>query len=98
LRIENEGAADPLLRMMRRDAAGLLKPPLPPPRRATPSRDKQLGEDTIIRIRKDFPGWDVYALKVEFDAWLTDRAAPPPHDYQAAFYGFVRRYHEKNAA
>ncbi|MFW6027671.1 MAG: replication initiator protein A [bacterium] len=98
LRIENEGAADPLLRMTRRDAAGFSRPPLPPPRMEQPVRQAQLGEDTIARIRRDFPGWDVYALKAEFDTWLCDRGAPPPENYQAAFYGFVRRHHERHAA
>ncbi len=34
LGIEHEGAPDPLLRMIRRDQAGLAKPPLPPPRKS----------------------------------------------------------------
>lgn len=54
---------------------------------------RDLSDTTIARVRKDFPGWDIYALKTEFDAWLADDPARQPKDYQAAFYGFVRRYH-----
>ena len=50
-----------------------------------------LADGTISRVRRDFPGWDVYALKAEFDAWIADSDDRRPNDYQAAFYGFVRR-------
>ena len=30
-----------------------------------------LTELTLSMVRRDFPGWDVYALKAEFDTWLT---------------------------
>ena len=55
----------------------------------------QLTEETITRVRGDFPGWDVYALKQEFDGWLAERPGRAPDNYQAAFYGFVRRHDGK---
>ena len=55
-----------------------------------------LSEETIANVRRDFPGWDVYALKGDFDAWLANDAARQPKDYNAAFYGFVKNYHARN--
>jgi plasmid replication initiation protein len=52
-----------------------------------------LSDETISRVRRDFPGWDVYALKAEFDAWLAEGNDRRPDNYQAAFYGFVKRHH-----
>lgn len=56
----------------------------------------ELGGDTIARIRRDFPGWDVYAMKAEFDAWIAQDASRRPSNYQSAFYGFMRRHHERD--
>ena len=57
---------------------------------------RQLSERTIERIRCDFPGWDIYALKAEFDDWIAEDATRQPKDYEGAFYGFVRKHHERN--
>ena len=57
----------------------------------------QLDDRTIERIRTDFPGWDVYALKAEFDSWLADNPERRPHDYRKAFYGFVRNHDRRNS-
>src|SRR3954454_25374066 len=56
-----------------------------------------LTDETINRIRCDFPGWDVYALKADFDAWIADNDKRRPRDYQAAFYGVVKRHHRANS-
>ena len=56
-----------------------------------------LDDNTIERIRRDFPGWDIYALKAEFDAWLADNPERRPRDYNSAFYGFVRNHDRRNA-
>ncbi len=56
----------------------------------------QLTDETLARVRRDFPGWDVYALKMEFDSWLAESANRQPADYQAAFYGFMRQHDGKN--
>ncbi|MGB6687969.1 MAG: replication initiator protein A [Terracidiphilus sp.] len=58
--------------------------------------ERHLSERTINRIRNDFPGWDVYALKSEYDEWLDGDASRKPRDYEAAFHGFVRQHHERN--
>ena len=53
-----------------------------------------LTELTISMVRRDFPGWDLYSLKAEFDSWLADTPAQP-ENYQKAFYGFVRQRHSR---
>jgi plasmid replication initiation protein len=80
------------------------KPPVPrKPKAAKPAPLpllrpllSELSERGIRRIRTDFPGWDVYALKAEFDAWVNAEPARTPKDYEAAFYGFVKQHHERN--
>ena len=53
---------------------------------------RQLSEETIKAVRSALPGWDVYGLKGEFDAWVNARPEERrPRDYQAAFVGFARR-------
>ena len=59
---------------------------------------KTITDENRERIRRDFPGWDLYALQSEFDAWIATDPAREPDDYQAAFYGFVRRHHARNHA
>jgi plasmid replication initiation protein len=66
------------------------------PPRPLPLFSPPLTDETLSRVRRDFSGWDVYALKAEFDAWLAETAAKQPDDYQAAFYGFARQYHVRN--
>jgi hypothetical protein len=55
-----------------------------------------LADETLERVRRDFPGWDIYAVKAEFDAWLDEDSERQPDDYQTAFYGFMRRHHAKH--
>jgi hypothetical protein len=57
---------------------------------------RELTDRNIARIRADFPGWDVYALKAEFDTWLDASTAREPANYSAAFYGFVKQHHDRN--
>lgn len=52
---------------------------------------RPLGDRMLARIRRDFPGWDVYALKAEFDEWVGRDRDRVPTDYEAALYGFVKR-------
>jgi len=57
----------------------------------------QLSEQTMALVRRDFPGLDVYALKGDYDAWLTDGDGRRiPTDYQKGFYGFVRQIHTRH--
>lgn len=103
------GAGEPSLRMTRR-LDGEAKPehqaaPQPGAAKRTPRGQEgtqpmplfapQLNEATIARVRADFPGWDVYALKADFDTWLAGSTDRKPSDYQAAFYGFVRTHHAR---
>jgi hypothetical protein len=92
------GRGEPALRMCRRDPSAFIERA---PGKSAPAlaaeglplfAHHQLTVDTINRIRKDFPGWDVYMLKAEFDAWLGKAEDRAPKDYQAAFYGFVSRF------
>ena len=90
LRIENESAPDPLLRMIRRETIGMFQPA-----QTAPSPKAQVGKytpltgDTIRRLRTECPDADIYALNREFHAWLSERNLAPD-DYQAAFIEYVR--------
>ena len=87
---------EPSLRMIRQGQdAKLLPQAKPKAATAHPSIHPQLTDRTIALVRRDFPGWDVYALKADFDGWLLDSDAEAPDDYQKAFYGFVRQYNER---
>jgi len=57
---------------------------------------RNLSDRCILRVRTDFPGWDIYALKADFDSWLDQDATREPKDYEAAFYGFVKQHHARN--
>jgi plasmid replication initiation protein len=112
LNLEFTTSKEPSLRMCRRAEdkpeqrssrrkAGppvMAHPPEPAaePRRAMPLFSPRLTDETLARVRRDFPMWDVYAIKAEFDAWLADNLARRPDDYQAAFYGFIRRHDAEN--
>lgn len=48
-----------------------------------------LSDVTLSLVRNKFPGYDVYALKADFDAWIDEKDMPK--DYQKAFYGFVQQ-------
>ncbi len=100
---------EPSLRMSRRAAdtpgKGTPLPPkvalthMPAARSGRPpslSLFNTLADETLERVRRDFPGWDIYAVKAEFDAWLDEDSERQPDDYQTAFYGFMRRHHAKH--
>jgi hypothetical protein len=99
---------EPSLRMSRRAAdrqgqgaparikAAVPSQAQPPQPRSMTLFSPSLTDETLTRVRRDFPGWDVYALKAEFDGWLAEESGSQPADYQAAFYGFMRQHHVKN--
>lgn len=93
------GATEPSLRMIRRGQEGKggtrLKPVTTAQDDAIVAFDP-LTEETTARVRRDFPGWDIYMLKAEFDGWLAQATDRKPSDYQKAFYGFVRQHHDRN--
>lgn len=53
--------------------------------------------ETVDQLRRDFPGWDLQELQREFDAWVAGSPDRTPANYEAAFYGFVRRHHARHA-
>jgi plasmid replication initiation protein len=53
-------------------------------------------DETIDHLRQTCPGWDLYALHAEFERWVAGDAGRTPADWQRAFIGWVKRYHEKN--
>jgi plasmid replication initiation protein len=79
-----------------RPAPAADRSPGPPPLPLLRPLLRTLSDRGIERIRADFPGWDVYALKAEFDTWIDQDSARQPKDYEAAFYGFVRQHHQRN--
>ena len=101
---------EPLLTMVRRGLESLSErptKPVPPPRSrakkasSAPQENfsyfaarRFLTENTIKRVRKDFPGWDIYSLEADYNEWLDEADGREPTDYQAAFYGFVRARHK----
>jgi len=103
-------AGEPALRMTRRELidsqkrpakqgrAGQRHPATAPAAVAPPLplfRDRALTDDTIASVRRDFPGWDIYAIKADFDQWIDSKDGRDPRDYQAAFYGFARQFHKR---
>jgi len=60
--------------------------------------NRTLSERSIDQIRREFPGWDIYALQADFNGWLDEDPTRTPKDYEAAFYGWVRQHHARNKA
>lgn len=52
-------------------------------------------EDTVNLLRAECPGWDLYTLHAEFEAWTKASADRTPANWQKAFIGWVRRHHDK---
>ena len=53
-------------------------------------------EDTIALLRRECPGWDLYTLHAEFEVWVNSDPARLPANWQRAFIGYVRKWHEKH--
>ena len=92
---------EPMLRMVRRDATdGGSAPPARTPRekclRPEPESASKPTAATLATVRRDYPGWDYDSLHDQFRAWLHDDSSRTPANYQNAFIGFVRRYHERH--
>ncbi|WP_327752387.1 replication initiator protein A (plasmid) [Sphingobium sp. SJ10-10] len=56
----------------------------------------ELTNATLATLRAEYPGWDYQTLHQEFRDWLDADPTRTPVNYQKAFIGFVRRFHEKN--
>lgn len=113
LRIEDRGAAEPTLRMLRREFAPPPGEPVPakpksagskarkaqakPDKNALPLFRHQLSDEMLYKVRTELRGWDVHALKAEFDHWLAEDPSREPRNYDSAFYGFAKRYVKERA-
>jgi hypothetical protein len=53
-------------------------------------------DETLTYVRAHFRGWDFHALHEDFRTWLKDDETRTPANYQKAFIGYVKRYHERN--
>lgn len=53
-------------------------------------------DETIEQLRRECPGWDLYALHAEFERWVGGAPDRTPVDWQRAFVGWVKRHHTKN--
>ncbi|MFC3444419.1 replication initiator protein A [Sphingobium rhizovicinum] len=56
----------------------------------------ELTDATLATLRAECPGWDYQTLHQEFRDWIGNDPQRTPVNYQKAFIGFVRRFHEKN--
>lgn len=56
----------------------------------------ELTDATLATLRTECPGWDYQSLHQDFRNWLDADPTRTPVNYQKAFIGFVRRFHEKN--
>jgi len=57
---------------------------------------RTLSERTIVNIRNECPGWDIYALQHAYNEWLDADPSRIPVNYEAAFQGWVRKHHARN--
>jgi len=45
-------------------------------------------DETIAHLRATCPGWDLYTLHAEFEAWVRADAQRTPANWQRAFIGY----------
>lgn len=53
-------------------------------------------DETLTLLRSECPGWDLYNLHAEFESWVNADSSRTPANWQKAFIGYVRRWHEKH--
>lgn len=53
-------------------------------------------DETLSLLRSECPGWDLYNLHAEFERWVNANSTRTPVNWQKAFIGYVRRWHEKH--
>jgi plasmid replication initiation protein len=53
-------------------------------------------DETLARLREEFPGWDYQTLHQQFREWIAGDESRTPVNYQKAFVGFVQRYDARN--
>ncbi|MDF0490385.1 replication initiator protein A [Sphingomonas sp. H39-1-10] len=63
---------------------------------ATRATAGEITDETMNHLRAKYPGWDYQNLHMLFREYIEGDESRTPVNYQSAFIGFVRRYHEKN--
>ena len=63
---------------------------------ATRATAGEITNATLATLRAECPGWDYQTLHSEFRTWIEADSTRTPVSYQAAFLGFVRRYHHEH--
>mgnify|MGYP000629657906 CR=1 FL=1 len=53
-------------------------------------------DETLTLLRSECPGWDLYNLHAEFERWVNADSSRTPANWQKAFIGYVRRWHENH--
>jgi plasmid replication initiation protein len=53
-------------------------------------------DDTLALLRQECPGWDLYTLHADFETWVNADPSRLPANWQRAFIGYVRKWHEKH--
>lgn len=77
-----------------RDAGALIRRSLTS--LSTRATSREITDATLATLRAECPGWDYQTLHQEFRDWIDADGARTPVNYQKAFIGFVRRFHDKN--
>ena len=72
--------------LIRRSIGGLAA-------RGTAGSSGAIGERALTLLRAECPGWDYQSLHADFSAWVAADPARTPRDRDAAFIGYVRRWH-----
>lgn len=96
LEVEHGARGEPMLRMKRLLPGEKLAQPTVVAA-AKPLRSVyDLSDETVSRLRSECPGWDLNYLLREFQGWIAETPGRIPSNPEAAFIGFVRKYHEQN--
>ena len=79
-----------------RGLADKVKASLPPPEPELPLSLHHLHPRTIETFRKLYPRLDPYACDMDFRHFLNTNATEQPHNYDAAFMGFAKKWAKNN--
>lgn len=79
-----------------RGLADKVKASLPPPEPELPLSLHHLHPRTIETFRKRYPRLDPYTCDMDFKHFLNTNATEQPHNYDAAFMGFAKKWAKSN--
>jgi len=79
-----------------RGLADKVKASLPPPEPEVPFPLHHLHPRTIETFRKLYPRLDPYVCDMDFRHFLNTNATEQPHNYDAAFMGFAKKWAKNN--